>query len=119
FDRGDHFGLYAVALHAPDLLALADPLAPLRQGYLFDFAHQPRCEIVESDADQLRTLGQGPSVTGVIAKVFRDHESGDYVRLEHHPSCWLRLHFHHRLNCVPLAVEVVDEKKGDERCEYE
>ena len=77
FDRRNHIDGATVPMDRAHLLALANPLAALRQRDALHGASQLGSEVIHADADQVGALAQCPGVSGVIAEIFRYGETGD------------------------------------------
>ena len=93
-----------------EFLALANPLAALRQRDALDLAGQLGGEIIHADPHQVGALAQRPGVTGVIAQVLRHLEAADQGGLQARCSgvmlCWGNLQ--HRLHGV-AGAEMINE----------
>src|SRR5208282_1804609 len=117
FDGRNQVNYAAVAMNGAHLLALADPLAALRERDGVKLASQLGSEIIHANADQAGAFAQRPGVAGMVTQILRNCEAADEGWLQAGSFCFrscgnLHCGLH---NCV-AAAEMIDQQKT---CECE
>ena len=104
-------------MNGAHFLALANPLAALRERDALELAGQLGGEIIHADAHQAGALTQCPGVAGMVAQILRDCETPDQGGLQSGRLCFLPCgNLQCGLdNCV-AAAEMIDQQKT---CECE